>query len=49
MFMFSPEFMKFLVGRDINDYLAAEKEEVVKENKIFRYSKLATVPIEIKE
>ncbi len=47
--MFSPEFMKFLIGRDINDYVVVEKEENNKENKIFRYSKLATIPIEIKE
>ena len=47
--MFSPEFMKFIIGRDINEYVVAKKEEKIRENKIFRYSKLATIPVEIKE
>ena len=47
--MFSPEFMKFLIGRGADDFVVEEKEEKSKENKIFRYSQLATVPIEIKD
>ena len=49
--MYSSEFLKFLVGRDINEYLKKEEKTTDNnsdENVIYRYSKLATVPIEIK-
>lgn len=49
--MYSVEFMKILVGRDANEYTSDEKKE--KENKVenpmYRYSRYATVPIEIKK
>lgn len=51
--MYSPEFMRFLVGRDVKDYCATEKENKSENksdgNKNFRYTKFATIPIEIKE
>lgn len=49
--MYSSEFMKFLVGRDANDYIKKETETDKKsdENKMFRYARLATVPIEVKK
>ncbi len=50
--MYSPEFMKFLVGRDADDFINSEKKSETKQtgdNLIYRYTKLATVPIEIKK
>ncbi len=50
--MYSVEFMRFLIGRDADDYMP-KKENVSEKhsdgNMIYRYSKLATVPIEIKK
>lgn len=50
--MYSPEFIKFLIGRDADDYLT--KNEVQTEKRpedhiMFRYAKFATIPIEIKK
>lgn len=49
--MYSVEFMKILVGRDSNEFTSDSKKE--KENKIenpmYRYSRYATIPIEIKK
>lgn len=51
--MYSPEFMRFIIGRDIDEYLVNEKEKSEKskymDNKIFRNSKFATIPIELKK
>lgn len=50
--MYSPELMRFLIGHDIDNYETAQKQSEkvnVFENKIFRYTKYATIPIEIKE
>lgn len=48
--MFSPELMRFLIKHNIEEYKAKEKEQIkFTENKIFRYAKYATIPIEIKE
>ena len=49
--MYSPEFMRFLSGRDADDFIKNEKKPENKsgENIIYRYTKLATVPIEIKK
>lgn len=51
--MYSPEFMKFLIGHDIEEYArSAKKEEKainLNENKIFRYTQFATIPLEIKK
>ena len=50
--MYSPQFMRFLIGRDADDYVNEEKKQ--EESKsfdsvIYRCSKYATVPIEIKK
>ena len=50
--MYSPQFMRFLIGRDADDYVNEEKKQ--EESKsfdsvIYRCSKYATVPIEIKQ
>lgn len=50
--MYSPEFIKFLIGRDADDYVT--KNEIQAEKKaedhiMFRYARFATVPIEIKK
>lgn len=49
--MYSPEFIRFLVGRDANDYINNDKttEKKSDENIMFRYARLATVPIEVKK
>lgn len=49
--MYSLEFMKFLVGRDADDFINNEKksEPKLEENIMFRYAKFATIPIEIKK
>ncbi len=48
--MYSLEFMKFLIARDADNYINKEsKTDKSKDNPIFRYAKLATVPIEVKE
>lgn len=48
--MYSPTFMKFLIGRDADDFLTEEKEENSNQNEniLCRCAKYATVPIEIK-
>lgn len=50
--MYSKEFMRFLIGRDADDYMP--KSETKSEFKpsdsvIYRYTKYATIPIEIKK
>lgn len=49
--MYSPEFMKFLIGRDAKDFINNEKksEPKLEENTMFRYARFATIPIEIKK
>ncbi len=50
--MYSPMFMRFLIGRDADDFLVEEKEKEEKsfsDNAIYRCSRYATVPIEIKK
>lgn len=49
--MYSPEFMKFLIGRDAKDFINNEKksEPKLEENVMFRYARFATIPIEIKK
>lgn len=51
--MYSPAFMRFLIGRDADDFLVEEKEnsEVRQrpiDNVIYRCSRYATIPIEVK-
>ena len=50
--MYSPEFMKYLITKDIENHIVAEKntpEEIeFNDNKIFNLSRFATVPIETK-
>lgn len=49
--MYSPTFMRFLIGRDADDFLVEEKDETEKkpsENIFYRCTRYATVPIEIK-
>lgn len=50
--MYSLTFMKFLIGRDADDFLTEEKEtETHKkpaDNPIYRCIRYATVPIEVK-
>ena len=48
--MYSMEFMKILIGQDSNEQTSATKEEkeTKRENSLYRYSRYATVPIEIK-
>ncbi len=50
--MYSPEFMRFLIGRDANDYIEKEKEAEKKDSdkdKMFRFARLATVPIKVEK
>lgn len=50
--MYSPQFMRFLVGRDADDFTKEKNEENQKtpyEKVMYRYSRYATVPIEIKK
>lgn len=50
--MYSSEFIRFLIGRDADDFINNEKKETENTsegNIIYRYSRLATVPIEIKK
>lgn len=48
--MYSPEFIKILVGRDINNYVKDEKtaESKNENHGMFRFARLATVPVEAK-
>ncbi len=50
--MYSLSFMKFLIGRDADDFLVEEKESQTYkkpiDNPIYRCIRYATVPIEIK-
>lgn len=50
--MYSPEFMRILVGSDKNEATKTEQEKELKseskKNVFFRIAKYATVPIEIK-
>lgn len=51
--MYSPIFMRFLIGRDADDFLVEEKDNTETkprpiDNVIYRCSKYATIPIEIK-
>lgn len=51
--MYSPAFMKFLIGRDADDFLVEEKENLEVrqrpiDNVIYRCSRYATIPIEVK-
>lgn len=51
--MYSPTFMRFLIGRDADDFLVEEKETLETKNRpidnvIYRCSRYATVPIDIK-
>lgn len=49
--MYSPQFIRFLVGRDADDFINKEEkiEQKAEENIMFRYAKFATIPIEIKD
>ncbi len=50
--MYSPEFMRILVGRDADEFMPEKKKEVEKnpvEKVMYRYSRYATIPIEIKK
>ena len=51
VFMFSPMFMRFIISRELTDFLPKEKESNHNfiENKIYRYSKFATIPVEIRK
>lgn len=55
--MYSPTFMRFLIGRDADDFLVEEKDDTDTntetkprpiDNVIYRCSKYVTIPIEIK-
>ena len=50
--MYSLTFMRFLIGRDADDFLMEEKEEQTfkkpVDNPIYRCVRYATVPVEIK-
>lgn len=51
--MYSPAFMKFLIGRDADDFLVEEKKEIKYtqrpiDNVVYRCTRYATIPIEIK-
>lgn len=52
LLMYSPEFMRILVGSDKNEATKTEQEKELKseskKNVFFRIAKYATVPIEIK-
>lgn len=48
--MFSPELMKFLVGKDVEEHLPKPEKEVVRKpdaDGIYRYKRYVTVPIEV--
>lgn len=47
--MFSPEFMRFIVEHGTRDFEPKEKKTEVKESFLCRFTKLATVPINIKK
>jgi hypothetical protein len=48
--MYSVQFLKFLVSRDAEDFISDEKtEKQSDENVIYRHSRYATIPIEIKK
>ncbi len=49
--MYSSEFIRFLVGRDADDFVNKEEkvEQKTEENIMFRYARFATIPIEIKK
>lgn len=47
--MFSPEFMRFIVEHGTREFEHKEEKVESKENIIYRFSKLATVPINIKK
>ena len=51
--MYSPQFMRFLVGRDADDFTTKEKNDENRktpyERVMYRYARYATVPIEIKK
>ena len=48
--MFSPELMRFLVGKDVEEHLPKSEKVVVKKSDkdgVYRYKRYVTVPIEI--
>lgn len=50
--MYSPQFMRILVGRDADEFVPEKEKETEKspiEKVMYRYSRYATVPIEIKK
>lgn len=48
--MFSPELMRFLINNNIEEYETEQKKEIsFSENKMFRYAKFASIPIEIRK
>lgn len=49
--MYSAEFIRFLVGRDVDDYKPNETKETANKTEppLYRYSRYATIPIEIKK
>ena len=51
--MYSPAFIKFLIGRDADDFLSKENNDSEVKNRpidniIYRCSRYATVPVESK-
>lgn len=51
-FMLSSQLIRFIVGHDADDYISEEKEvkqDTPFENIMYRYSKYATIPVEIKK
>ena len=48
--MYSMEFMKILIGQDTNEKISDKNDvnDTKIENPMYRYSRYATVPIEIK-
>lgn len=50
--MYSPQFIKFLIGRDADEYTPKTQEKVeitTEKDGIFRYKRYATIPIEVKK
>lgn len=47
--MFSPEFMRFIVEHGSKDFEKKEEKNEKKECAFYRFSKLATVPINVKK
>ena len=47
--MFSPEFMRFIVEHSTKDFERKEEKIEMKEKSLYKFSKLATVPINIKK